>query len=695
MKLKSITLGDYGPVKEFSLNPGGFDLIYGANEAGKTAIVEALSYALFSRDVRGLRYGKPLAITVEGEVAQKKFSLPSRKTDPIMLKGEIASLLYVQASETSLYKEETGSRFWDSVKLMMSNVGQKIPFTRLGEKVLENAGMTGKGRWKESRQKAINDKAERIEKLEEFLRELEKIERMKLLYTRKKTEFEKLAREIEALKSARKYYDYRKLSDLYARYQDKKNELAGYTRYDPKYYDEWQKLEAERAARSSVNQKLKDDEHLLGDLQKQLDALARTEQIIVDLNLRSYVAGAGRLPRQPSIFYALLTFLLGIALLFLKFRFGFSIIYPAVVIALCLVLFFKYQFDLYRVRRFQISEEEWLNKARAVFPDLKTLAELKSRLETVENERVRCETRFSEKKQTREEIGSAGAVQALEKRIDELRSITGLAELVQLKEKTGSRARLKADLEGIKVSIESLLHNREESAWKRLIDEKKCNPPEIPVDEASYDGKMAAFEKVKTSVDSAKQQIAVFEESHYKMYDVNDAGEALHELRQLKQDLDNSELEQRAALKAFEILNEMSDELDDFIDEIMTAGDSNVSRYFARVTEKYKQVKVVDRELIAVGEDGQEFSAGSLSSGAQDQLLLCFRMAAIQKLIPDGSFLILDDAFIFADWQRRRRLAELVREFSRQGNQVIYLTSDDHTRDLFKEFGAKITEISG
>ncbi len=693
MKLSSIALSGYGPIKEFSLKPGGFDLIYGANETGKTAIVEALSYALFGRDVRGLRYGKPQAINIEGESSQKKFKLPSKKADPIMLKGEIANLLYVQASETSLYREETGTRFWDSVKLMMSNVGQKIPFTRLSEKVLENAGMTAKGRWKESRQKSLNDKAERRKKLEEFLRELEKIEESKLGYAMKNTEFEKLAREIDALRSARKYYDFKKLSDLYARYQDNKNELAGYRRYDQKYYDEWQKLEAEKAAKSSVTQKLKDDGHMLDDLQKQLDALARTKQIIIDLDLKSYIAGEGRSPRKPSMFYALLAFLLGMAVLFLKFKFGFSYVYPAGCIALSLGLFFKYQFDLYRTRRFQIGEEEWLNKAKAVFPNLKTLAELKSRLEMVAKERVRCETLLAEKKQTREEIGSTGTLQALEERIEELRSITGFAELEQLKVKAETTTRLKADLEGIKVSIESLLHNREEQVWKRLIDEKKCDPPEIPVNEAQYDEKIAAYEKLKTGIDETKQQIAVFEESRYKVYDVNDASQALQELRRLKLDLDASELEQRAALKAFEILNEMSGELDDFIDEIMTEGDSNVNRYFARVTEKYRQVKVVEREFVVVREDGQEFNAGSLSSGAQDQLLLCFRMAAIKRLFPDGCFLILDDAFLFADWQRRRRLAELIREFSRQGNQVIYLTSDDHTRDLFKEFGARVIEI--
>ena len=96
---------------------------------------------------------------------------------------------------------------------------------------------------------------------------------------------------------------------------------------------------------------------------------------------------------------------------------------------------------------------------------------------------------------------------------------------------------------------------------------------------------------------------------------------------------------------------------------------------------------------MVVDKESNRYGLENLSSGTQDQLLLCFRMAALREVYPNGAFLILDDAFIFADWQRRKRLAQLLKKFAEQGNQVIYLTSDDHTRDLFADLGAKIRSL--
>jgi uncharacterized protein YhaN len=123
-------------------------------------------------------------------------------------------------------------------------------------------------------------------------------------------------------------------------------------------------------------------------------------------------------------------------------------------------------------------------------------------------------------------------------------------------------------------------------------------------------------------------------------------------------------------------------------------GEDSLSQYFRFVTERYGRVSVEKRDFAVTDLSGKKYDVEELSSGARDQLLLCFRIAALRKVYPEGAFLVLDDAFIFADWHRRERLAQLVKQFVEQGNQVIYLTSDNHTRDLFAGFGANITTLT-
>jgi len=53
----------------------------------------------------------------------------------------------------------------------------------------------------------------------------------------------------------------------------------------------------------------------------------------------------------------------------------------------------------------------------------------------------------------------------------------------------------------------------------------------------------------------------------------------------------------------------------------------------------------------------------------------------------DPLFLILDDAFQHSDWDRRETPVNQVITLVKNNWQVIYLTMDDHIRDLFLKSG--------
>lgn len=692
MKIKRITLKDYGPIKDFSLQPGDFELIFGLNESGKTAIVEALSYVLFRTDVRGLRYGKPDDISVEIESSDKSYTVPAKKLAITLPAGELANLLYIQASDSLLYKKESETKFWDGIKLMLSRVGQKVPFVKLGEKVLENAGLTAKARWKENKQKSINEKIDRKLKLETYIKEISDIENKRLEFFRIKEEHEKLKRELKIIEDFKNYKNYKELLDLYTRYTDKKNSLEDYLRYEESYLEKWQRLEAEKIVKASLARRLKEDEEVIRDLEKNLNELKRTEKMIADGEFKKYLTGPKELPKKPTMFYFPITFLAGLLALILSFRFKFTIVIPLVLFALGIAFFAYFQYKKAKIRKCYLEKEMWLNKAKLVFPDVGALSLLPQKIETIEKEIIRCETLISEKKKIKDDFGSDITIEEIEKNIKELRDKTGLSEWSQIKKKIDEKNTIKRDLDGLGAQISSLLFEKDNTKWKRLIDERRVEPPEKKPDLSLAEEKNRKFTKLKECLEELEKEIKFFEELKQRQFNISDAHQAFVELARLKDELNGYELEQQAALRAYEIFNEMSGELDNFIEGVIS-GDDSLSQYFSQITERYRTVKVIDQDFVVIERDGQEFKSLDLSSGALDQLLLCFRLAALKRIYPEGSFLILDDGFIFADWPRRHRLVALLKIFIQDGNQVIYLTSDDHTRNLFKEFGARITTI--
>ncbi|TEU00649.1 MAG: hypothetical protein E3J30_02340 [Anaerolineales bacterium] len=104
-----------------------------------------------------------------------------------------------------------------------------------------------------------------------------------------------------------------------------------------------------------------------------------------------------------------------------------------------------------------------------------------------------------------------------------------------------------------------------------------------------------------------------------------------------------------------------------------------------QITKRYHKIDLED-DLLIVSDPYNDFPLTDLSTGAQEQVLLALRIGFAQKIMgQDRAFLILDDAFQHADWERRRWLLEEVVNLAKQGWQIIYFTMDDHIRGLFEK----------
>ena len=107
------------------------------------------------------------------------------------------------------------------------------------------------------------------------------------------------------------------------------------------------------------------------------------------------------------------------------------------------------------------------------------------------------------------------------------------------------------------------------------------------------------------------------------------------------------------------------------------------------ITQRYHRVSLEGDRLI-VSDKVRDFPLNDLSTGAQEQVLFALRIGCAAHLLGKESlFLVLDDAFQHADWDRREWLMDEVVRLGKKGWQILYLTMDDHIRDLFERVGKR------
>ncbi len=126
----------------------------------------------------------------------------------------------------------------------------------------------------------------------------------------------------------------------------------------------------------------------------------------------------------------------------------------------------------------------------------------------------------------------------------------------------------------------------------------------------------------------------------------------------------------------------------DSLDSVTARLEEMTGDYLSRITGgRYRKVSV-EGEGLSVSvwspEKGEEVKADSLSRGTVDQVYLAARLSLVE-VICEGKNppLLLDDPFVTFDSERLRRAMELLREYAR-GRQVVIFTCGDHY-DLYAD----------
>ena len=109
---------------------------------------------------------------------------------------------------------------------------------------------------------------------------------------------------------------------------------------------------------------------------------------------------------------------------------------------------------------------------------------------------------------------------------------------------------------------------------------------------------------------------------------------------------------------------------------------TKAAEYFAGISDnRYVRIKksLANGEIICVTKDNYERKLPELSTGSREQLLLAMRLSLIDYI--EKSFeplpLILDDVFVNFDYQRRDRMTEIVKNFAKNRQVLLFKLANE------------------
>ena len=696
--IQELHVRNLGPLTEVHEDFGLFNLIYGKNERGKTYLVEFLMRSLFraARTVLLRETDADGRLVVSGLEEEPVVFTPDSnpKLEDYWRDGgddmppNMHRLLVVKGAELALAESEPGGlnrtilKEYLSSEAVLDAIQGKISQT-LQAAELKDGQIEGHKRGEIKRYRDLTDD---IERLDELLDELDVLysggERAALI-----EELEQTGSQIESLERAKRHEAYRLVQEV----AGLKRDLGTTTREDIRAlrgaHLDHEIRRAGLEAKQTRMEELGTDpadylwlKNAVNEYEKRSSAAGLDEsRLFSSLEVIALIGAIGSIAVAGVGLFIGEVALTGLCL--------FSAFLAALGVGLTSYL---------RGRQ----KDQALLQAADVFEVNETLKEYEERfgkrhtnLAAMKATQEQLEQAFFEYEGVRRDVGDLeDALDQQEPMLRELLSRLGLDGIGF--DDVGERIQ---ELEqGVDV-IEKKIQSRREAVGRLDVD-----PSDYLEQDPGVAYQKSHLESLEAKRDEVEQTIRTQEEGVNDLKqricretydDISVEWEQLIEnLRTVRQEIVDEYKSQVAEILAKVIIHEELEVMREREDENILSGlrSRHVAVPLKQVTGRYDRATLRNDQLV-VTDAYNDFPLASLSTGAQEQVLLALRIGFASRILQqDTLFMILDDAFQHADWERREWLLDEVVELGQQGWQIIYLTMDDHLRDRFGERGEQV-----
>ena len=747
VKINKINIKAFGNIQNLNLDldHSGPTIIYGKNESGKTTLIDAILYALFSTSKQKYVFNKInrdytptnkiyklsddakkennqniFNGNIELKIDNKSVNFPQTKSldEIISIPPQFASNIFV-VREGDLKFSDTAN-WWNLLKTRLA--GFSGDYLRITKRINEVVNTELKMNFVDTNELPVKSWKEKLEKKLNDIKEVKKsvkgLAELELTHKVTNEKLEKCKKNINDLKIAKKKHIYQKSKILVDKQKKTQNKIIEYEKYNIANLKIWHNTEIEilkakeilnlsKKHRDSYTSFIDNNFIEIENAEKEVDEWAKIEKEFIpalESKLAEHKRKKARLQRGSSA-KSMLPIWITISFLSLAFSIYISInvnpvfytISGIIFIAICYnaKVWFSSKSTQTNLRLLERlikenfkhiynKDESVENISAWLFEKRNTNQEQIKRARNIKNKKLPDQEKIA-KELTLSINTLDNKLKKLENFTGALKKETGCSTWEVLQKKCNEKETLDINIKMLTEQINQLLDTKFEIEWEDKLKEQESNE-EVKVE---WDRNLN-----KRQNEQYESLIGELKELDDKIVTLKiDAGELgcknLQEVwlkeDEIKKEISKYKTETQAALIATEIIEAVSKDQDKLINKIIEEGHTSASKLFSTITDhRYKKVYLEKNNIYVKSFDDKIFHSDFLSTGTLAQLYFSIRINFAENLMGKRpAFLIMDDPFLACDSTREASMVKTLKNISDNGWQFIYFTVDEDIVNTF------------